>query len=454
MKRIIGALLIGALLLSLCACGGIDEETQAKLELYNKYENYIELLEAGEYQKLMDKLEKKYGDKLSSDTSTESSKPTEDDTPAETIPAPTVAPAPTAGEEPDGPTESEQAVLDTYGQIYTALHRKYVSQWHDEEANIYYSGESARTFWYAKYYSELQALDLAVIDKWLGTEYLDSEVNWDYASLLNGFTVLEDVPLFQISTVTDRMGNEETGIYAWIYADTGVIWCEDYFTNSRKFEMILTDPMDLFNTFSEYAEYTYDSNGRPAQVQHLDSSGNVVYLVDVFYDDAGNKVKETVQCNSGEADILYTYDDQNRLIQLSYQDSINIYNNYHEYVITYTYDEQGNLLRSDKTNTYYGRIQGYESIVYTYDDSGKLVSGICTNENLWNDVPNTITQDSYTFVCDEQGRILSMDVAYGDTYYISGSPNGEGGQVASNATRVSCSREFVYGDYVCFTPSD
>ena len=246
------------------------------------------------------------------------------------------------------------------------------------------------------------------------------------------------------------MGNEDLDIYAWIYAETGEIRCEEYAASGRKFEMIPSDPMNLFASNTEKADHIYDADGRPVQRKHYNNSGDVAYLVDIFYDDAGNKIKETVRCNAGEADILYTYDDQNRLIKLSYQDSINIYNNYHEYVIDYTYDDRGNLLRAEKTNTYYGRIVAYESDVYTYDGSGKLVSGIHTRQDLWNDAMDTQSEDKYTFHCDDRGRILSAEVTYGDTVYVKGSPNGAEGEVKYNATYVSGTIEFVYGDYVCF----
>jgi hypothetical protein len=209
--------------------------------------------------------------------------------------------------------------------------------------------------------------------------------------------------------------------------------------------------MNLFSSFTEKADYTYDGDGRPVQRKHYNNSGDVEYLVDIFYDDAGNKVKETVRCNAGEADILYTYDDQNRLIKLSYQDSINIYNNYHEYVIDYTYDDSGNLLRSEKADRYYGRIVAYESDVYTYDSSGKLASGVHTRQDLWNGAMDTQSEDHYTFRCDDQGRILFAEVAFGDTCYVSGSPNGQAGSVAHTASNVTGTFEFVYGDYVCFS---
>lgn len=213
--------------------------------------------------------------------------------------------------------------------------------------------------------------------------------------------------------------------------------------------MIPSDPMNLFASNTEKADHIYDADGRPVQRKHYNNSGDVVYLVDIFYDDAGNKIKETVQCNWGQADIIYTYDDQNRLTQLSYPDQLGT--NTQKNVITCTYDDRGNLLRADKTITYYGPIVAYESDVYTYDGSGKLVSGVHTRQNLWNGAMDTQSEDHYTFRCDDQGRILFAEVAFGDTCYVSGSPNGSEGNVANNATYVSGTFEFVYGDYVCFS---
>lgn len=443
MKKYFAIVIICALLLGLCACSRMaDGDAKIKLELFDKYERYIRLLEEENYEQLLDEIRTLYENQQGGAVL---------DGPQLPVPEePNISPAPGGDADTNGPTASEQEVLDAYAQIYSGLQNT-LRPWKDEQTGISYSGEAARTLWNAKYYSQLRSMDLSVIDKWLGTQYLAEDVDWDYQHLLSCFEVLEDMPLFQISTYCDRMGNEERDIYAWIYEETGLIRCESYFTNKGKFEMIPTDPMNLLDTFSEYAEYTCDADGKPVQIKYFKSTGETVYLVDVTYDDSGNKIKETVHCNSGEADILYAYDEQNRLIELSYQDSINIYNNYREYVITYTYDERGNLLRSHKTERYYGTIQGYETIVYTYDDSGKLVSGVRTVENLWNKILDTVTEDHYTFRCDDQGRVLFMNTEFGDSYYADGSPNGAGGQVASNATRVSGSREFIYGDFVLFS---
>ena len=436
MKKWIALALVCVVALSLCACGGkIDEKTQEKLDLYEKYQEYIQLFEQENYEELLKRI-----------TALNDGQQNGTEPPQEGGPEPEI---PTESTGADGLTAGEQAVLDAYAQIYAELQREHFSRWHDEEADIYYAGEVARTFWYEKYYRELQSLDLSVIDKYLGTEVLSGDVDWDYAKLLSRFTILEDVPLFQYITSKDRMGNEKSEIYAWIYADTGLIRYEEYMASGRKFEMIPSDPMNLFASNTEKADHIYDADGRPVQRKHYNNSGDVVYLVDIFYDDAGNKIKETVQCNWGQADIIYTYDDQNRLTQLSYPDQLGT--NTQKNVITYTYDDRGNLLRADKTITYYGPIVAYESDVYTYDGSGKLVSGVHTRQNLWNGAMDTQSEDHYTFRCDDQGRILFAEVAFGDTCYVSGSPNGSEGNVANNATYVSGTFEFVYGDYVCFS---
>ena len=436
MKKWIALALVCVVALSLCACGGkIDEKTQEKLDLYEKYAEYIRLLEEKNYQELLNRIETLLNQQ-----------PVDGIPPHEGGAEPEI---PTESTGADGLTAGEQAVLDAYAQIYAELQREHFSRWHDEEADIYYNGEAARTFWYEKYYRELQSLDLSVIDKYLGTEVLSGDVDWDYAKLLSRFTILEDVPLFQYITSKDRMGNEKSEIYAWIYADTGLIRYEEYMASGRKFEMIPSDPMNLFAANTEKADHIYDADGRPVQRKHYNNSGDVVYLVDIFYDDAGNKVKETVQCNWGQADIIYTYDDQNRLTQLSYPDQLGT--NTQKNVITYTYDDRGNLLRADKTITYYGPIVAYESDVYTYDGSGKLASGVHTRQDLWNGAMDTQSEDHYTFRCDDQGRILFAEVAFGDTCYVSGSPNGQAGSVAHTASNVTGTFEFVYGDYVCFS---
>lgn len=439
MKKLMAFALVLAMALSLCACGGaIDEETQKKLDLYDKYEEYIQMLENQEYEALILKLAELYqAQQGGGDDPEDPENPDNPDVP----------------EVPAEPTQAEQNALQQYREIVYALNNgnSWVSEY-DENGDYIggYSDQEALRFCYEK----LQ--ELTVADQWIEwcKDRWGEELNWDRQDLLSNFSMLTDVPLSQKWTTVDHMDNQYADSTSWTYWADGMIA-----SANPAFEIIESDPMNIGRYNTRY--YTYDDAGRVTQIKY-GSEDYTEYLVTLTYDAAGNKVGEHIKSNNGEWDFTYSYDGMNRLVQIEYPYS---FGSDTVVTVTYTYDAAGNVVKEERVVHYYNAwveadvISSKEITEYTYDAGGKLVSGVYTKESwgynekydssverwvLTEQYMDTQRQDQYAFTCDDQGRPLTLVITYGDEYYVYGD---NAGQVSGTANDVSRTYEFLYGDY-------
>lgn len=349
--------------------------------------------------------------------------------PAPEMPEPNEETVPTEPAEPSVPTAKEQAVLDAYCEnLY----------------NFCFSNDPVEQ---NTYYQQLIALDLSVIDKWKNTEFEPVEynyhkINWDYKRALNSIIVVEDVMLKQNTSYTDFIGNVKEDYYypAWSYNADGSV--SSVRNEMWAFELIPANPAGLPGT----REYTKNDAGQVTEVRYGSYNGTsnftVEYLVTLTYDASGNKVKETVTDTDGDSfDILYTYDEANRLIQIDC-------NAHYPSTYTYTYSADGKLVEAK-----YSIKQGIlyvNTMTYQYDASGKLVSGVMTYD-AWNSPFFTNEQyiertrkNQYTFTCDEEGRIVQIDIVPGDEYYVAGQSAGE---VSSKASYALETITITYGNF-------
>ena len=451
MKKITAIVLTAVLVLSLCACGSkIDETAQKKMDLYDKYENYIDLLEEGNYENLINKLMEKYGDQLQS----EPDQPGEPEDPGQT--------------DSPNPTEEERYQLQQYFEIVDSLY------WYEQGSGLNVT-EYDENGVFVRSHREQSALrfcmqklqELTIADSW--TEWLQEyynygcDYNWDRLELLGRFSMVEDVMLVQKWTRVDNLGNYSASTAYWTYWEDG----RTAYRNDRTddaFALIKSeDPMGRCSDKTCY--YTYDDNGCVTEIR-VGSADHTYYLVTLSYDADGNKVNEHFKSSSDEWDITYAYDAQNRLIQVehpSYAGSSAVI------TITYTYDASGNMVQEEVICSYYSEtyqteMTSYKYITdYTYDASGDLESGVCTYQNWsytsssecidgeWVDTVTQYvyrqTQDLYDFTCDEQGRPLTLVVTHGDEYCMTGD---NAGQVSSPSSYVSTTYEFTYGDYLFY----
>lgn len=453
MKKIIAIVLVLIMALSLCACG--EKE---------RYPELADMLDAKNYENAMQYIYDLYQqDQLQGDGEDEGEGNEGEGNEGEGEGGeaePTVT-------EPPRPTDEEWEVLHSYRSYVLTLgsYAKdgYISVCNDDSEWL--EGSAALAYVYEK----LDGLDKMVIDKWKITEYCGPDyisdyegnaIDWDYNAYLAKFSHLENVLLKEEHTTLDNMENvEEQESYNEPYWQYNVDGTVSFVGNSSyAFEMTKSNPFNLYGT----QQVTYDDAGKPTKIKYM-SGDTVQYLVEITYDANGNKINEHVKQNSGELDITYEYDDQNRLVKIelpTYVDSDTII------TYTYTYDDNGNVAKEVMEQHYYyeyydAEITNNKTIrTFKYDENGNLISGTKKYENWgyntnWDSGKYTVekyiyqeTLDQYTFTTDADGKLATVKITYGNTYSVRGDNSGE---VISSPSYVSRTIEFVYGDYWFYT---
>lgn len=446
MKKWIALVLVAVMVLGLCACSPkIDEETQKKLDLYAKYEKLISLLEEDDYEAAYyHLLEMYHSDKGDNEGSENEEGDGEEPT------------------DPPRPTEEDRKVLDQYRELTNRL-LSYMNGngiYVYDENDQYLEGSAAL----AEIYAKLNALDATVLEKWSGSEYVNytdsngNPVNWDISFYLDGFNKLENVLLKENNTRIDNMENvENISSPVYYYNEDGTIAYISY--EGKCFELIETNPWDLHGT----REYIYDDSGKVIKIKYKDGD-TVNYIVDLTYDENGNVINEHIKQNSGEVDITYEYDEQNRLLKIELPASMGSDRTKTYY---YFYDENGNMIKEEivEHETRNWQEVDYDVIDYkyirefVYDSNGALLSGSYEEEHwywsysygdsVFKNYADRETVNRYEFTSDAQGRPLTMVITYGDNVYIAGEHEGE---IYSTSSYVSKTTEFIYGDYWFFNP--
>ncbi len=157
--------------------------------------------------------------------------------------------------------------------------------------------------------------------------------------------------------------------------------------------------------------FTYDKLGRLEEVQEPD--GRVTTYT---YDLAGNRAMQTVNGNSVNSTINYTYDRRNRLLKT-------VENRNDVITITdYTYDNNGNQIRVDKTTD--GKTL---TTSYDYDDYNQLIKTttaqgkVIQNTYNYKGLRNSKTVDGHTTNLYYDGEVLNAEVTtQGAIKYILG----------------------------------
>jgi len=309
-----------------------------------------------------------------------------------------------SGNKPSGtPTDEEMKLIMQYNSICSFLQGGEENMGfgvYVQEADRTVCGQEALRFCYETL-NELEA-----VDKWIGTVHA-YQGGLSRQELLAGFTMVKDVLLTIESTGKDQMGNtfkNEQG--SWDYYENGLI---------RRRE----DNHPIRHLYEGgYYEWIYDENGRLLKKEYR-SGDRLDSLMTYFYDAEGKITKEVFKSNSGETEYLYTYDEKGQLAKIAWDD----------YYIAYAYDDAGNLIQ-EKSNR--GRT---ESMNYTYDAQGKLVSAAYTSDGYgeW-------TEDQYEYTCDEEGRVLTCKITFGET-------KNDAGEVIGKPEAVYVIHTYVYGNY-------
>ncbi len=324
-----------------------------------------------------------------------------------------------------------------------------------------------------EYYNLIKSLD--AVDKWGGTAATEGTtgINWNRQEVLDSFLVVENVKLGEKYTVYDPVGNITNLEMNWSYqADgtlTGIRWDPDIgerYQHAFVFNPIEVDPLHLMMWEDESgATLVYDDSGKLTEVKI--NGYETKFLGKLTYGINGKVSTATVTDADGDNGTLtYSYNDQNQLVEVSFSSNGltgNVYytNDYWEgygtrswygsdsFTYTYTYNADGTVA----TKTYSGYSQWYSGLVhsvvteYSYDTAGNLSGAVCERKyNLQSDQsdvrPCTI-KDTYTFVCDAQGNPVSVTINCGDALYESYTENSESPKI-----EIEC----VYGDLYSYNP--
>ena len=356
------------------------------------------------------------------------------------------------------PTEEELAQLQAYAESLAIL-----NQWVSGEIeNIYYyneeTGEKERCNNYASevlkyHYERIQSCE--AVDKWAGTEWTsDPGVNWDRQAVLDSFTVLEDVALYEAVTILDHVGNVKEDFVAnrCYYNDLAQlsevkhIATPNAMRGHAPFEMQVFCPAQSF--FGHYVlALAYDENDRMIGMQVKSNEGSVINDITAEYGNHITVATLTGVDRTGETKTAaYTYDNQYRVTQIRATSCDRVKC---EWVYSYTYDEMGNVTTSELVYTEdNGTLVSSDVVtqVYSYNADGELESCQRTEDSYTNGKRLYETKDVYTYECDEEGRPVKATVVPGDLTEV------ETGKAAywGKAEYAKAEHVMVYGDYYSY----
>lgn len=252
-------------------------------------------------------------------------------------------------------------------------------------------------------------------------------------AILDRFTILEDVFLKSTYVSTDNMGNvrsESTEESREYNALGQMIRLNNYSKLQR-----------LYGTYDSNGYYTYDDNGVITEIK----IGNVSAVITPSYDENGNRISDHVLNNDGEFVITYTYDDQNRLIEMRRPRQGSSYDPAEDYYFfAYTYDDAGRLIRQVYGYVYNGQTDAEYITEYTYDAAGNQIAETYTYNDIqtWNNTVNSTCVNTAECVCDDQGRVIQKNWTYGNTVYQDGTE--------SKPDNASSVYTYTYGDVYFF----
>lgn len=408
MKKVISLLLLAAMALALCACGGVDA----------KYEPLIEALDEHDYDtahSIIYSLRE------------------------EAIERGDIVVLEPQDEDYDLVNHYESIIWNI--QRYTQNSSLHVSI---PNSDAYLEDNDAMAYCYA------QLKELGDVDKWLDSEYFDFEEDFptDRQAVIDSFKIVKDVPTKVTRTTTDNMGNISTNDYiTYSYNENGIL------TNTY-YEWSAADLIwDGIFSISGCYHYTRNDAGQVTETKITDQAADSVYAVVTYaYDAKGNRISDTIRNNDGDHVFTYTYDTNNRMIQMDHDGE------YNDYSVFYTYDATGNLIQKDVCTYYYPKedvkfTNEQVTTVYTYDASGNPTGATRTTKYFgWNYDGGNYTPyvshetiDSITYTVDSQGRILQETWQYGQRVYQDGRTG-----PPQYATQVL---DYFYDDYYIYDPS-
>lgn len=190
-------------------------------------------------------------------------------------------------------------------------------------------------------------------------------------------------------------------------------------------EVALVSKVDSTDSYdgkvSQSIEIGYNSDGTVSSRKVFNrgySSGNLGrQTAETFAYDQGRLVSSQEDASRGIVNHTYEYDGEGRISADNGDDG-----SYHKY----TYDDAGRLVQLDERNVYSGS-SSTSSTAYAYDDAGHLVKEASTYSYGGE-------ATTYAFGYDEQGRVTSYEIPYGDGNIRVSLTYDDAGRVATGTT--------------------
>ena len=302
--------------------------------------------------------------------------------------------------------------------------------------------------------------ELEAVDKWVGTQWTQEDINWDRQAVLDSFVVIEDVTLRETKTYVDFIGNETDDVWKneWDYDTNGAVsGSTDYGAYMDR------DDFWFYDTFAELPfsvvinpwfarHYAYDANGILEKVTYGSSVENA-QAVKTFTYEGGKIVGEHyVHAEGDKINADYRYDDQGRLTEVEYIEGDSELD-MQKWIYRYAYDNRGLLSQKTLEKSRWDHFQDQFEwdittvTTYTYDDAGVLTGGVSKHMKEWKTNPSEMPSE-FTYTCDEQGRPVAVAVSCGDRILS------ETGEVVWEAEYPACQVQIEYGDYYIYTPAE
>lgn len=368
-----------------------------------------------------------------------------------TIEAPVIESEP----ENEGPTAEEWEAIEEYGEVLDKLRRFDILNSDDIREEQYLFEDC---------YQKL--LELEAVDKWVGTEWGDSEdLDKDRKDVLAAFVVIEDVLLEEERSSVDGLGNPNgTTTKKWGYDEEGRVSLTDYshlyidyaadpWENRSHTEQIVANPTDHGKSL---VHYVYNEEGRLEKIDYhqrhilnrVELRRNLVYENDIL-------VREDIVglTTSDDETVTYQYDDMGRVIEITREGSHGFESNYRdELVYQYAYDEQGRLLSerfmlcSWNWNTEKFEPEKTVLTTYTYDQDGRLAAGMCVNARTYYDREAEIISE-WVYTYDADGRIIEVSVNNSDLLYK------DTGEVCQKVSDTTAKSVMKYGNFYIYLPA-
>ena len=287
------------------------------------------------------------------------------------------------------------------------------------------------------------------VDKWAGTEWTsDPAVNWDRQEVLDAFTIVEDVALYEFAMAYDHLDNlKEKAVCArYFYNEEGQLTTvkPGYYPNALQmvypFEFVETLPT-MEKSYQDWT-YEYNDKGQQTVLKTLYPDGGVQSKVTATYNADGTLATLTEMTDKGETTTATVVCDGQLVkeIQVTGQE---------QRVYSYEYDAKGNLITAKEVCNIPNNLTEHLEIVtevYSYSKDGKLESCERTEGVYYGGELSYETKDVYTYECDDQCRPVKATVVPGDKMNVKAGEVMHGGE----ADYAKAEHTLVYGDYYIY----